>query len=313
MKSKMTSNSILAPLVLVAGVVLLFVPADVVKPFRSVVRDALRPAQLVVRSGLDSARHWMRRSPTGAIDSQPSDKIEEELKLLRLTVRKSELEAARLREKLAAAQKFSASSTGGLPSLANPQLIEARVLGEESSRLWRNKQFLSVGSAAGVVESAIVLESTRPLVDQGKDAQITPGDAVYAGRVVIGKIAEVGRYSSTLRLVTDPGYSGRARLARRTSRGSIVFGAEGTITADGSDLCRLIHITEPAHVGDEVYTGGADGLLPSPMYYGRVVRAELEPGAREWSIWVKPALLETELRNVLVLRHALNPDRILAN
>ena len=59
---------------------------------------------------------------------------------------------------------------------------------------------------------------------------LAAGDAVYAGRIVIGKIAEVGRFSSTLRLVTDSGYSGRARLARRTSQG-LVFGAEGTLRA----------------------------------------------------------------------------------
>ena len=49
------------------------------------------------------------------------------------------------------------------------------------------------------------------------------------------------------------------------------------------------------------------------MYYGKVVRAELEPGAQEWSIWVKPAAVDVRLETVLILRRVLNPDRILAN
>ena len=131
------------------------------------------------------------------------------------------------------------------------------------------KHFLDVGANDGIAESALVLEGTQPLVDLGSDADVSPGDAVYAGRIVIGKIAEVGRYSSTLRLVTDPGYSGRARLARRNDRGALVFGAEGTLTADGSELCRLKHITDPVNVGDEVFTGGGWGYCRPPCITAR--------------------------------------------
>ncbi|MBI3865962.1 MAG: hypothetical protein HY290_29145 [Planctomycetia bacterium] len=210
-------------------------------------------------------------------------------------------------------QQGLAPAARGQPPLAMAQLVEARVMGEETALLWRGKQLLSSGSRQGIVESALVLDSARPLVDLGSDAELAPGDSVYAGRIVIGKIADVGRYSSTLRLVTDPGYRGRARLARRTARGYLAQGTEGTLIGDGSEFCRLKHVTDPVNVGDEVFTGGADGLLPAPMYYGRVIRAELEPGAQEWSVWVKPAAALERLETVLVLRRTIHPDRILAN
>ncbi|HEY3968396.1 MAG TPA: rod shape-determining protein MreC [Planctomycetaceae bacterium] len=300
---------------LACGIALSFVPPDATRPLRNLVRDALRPGQLAVHATADTVRHWLKSPMHSSETPQSAAARDEELRSLRLSNRQLEIQSARLREKVKDLTEQSGLSPVSPihPPLATIQLIEARVMGAETAALWRGKQFLAAGAKNGVAESALVLENSRPLVDLGNDADISPGDAVYAGRIVIGKIADVGRYSSTLRLVTDPGYSGRARLARRTSRGLLAFGAEGTLVADGSELCRLTHITDPVNVGDEVFTGGADGVLPTPMYYGQVVRAELEPGAQDWSVWVKPAAATVRLETILILRRAANPERILAN
>jgi cell shape-determining protein MreC len=199
-----------------------------------------------------------------------------------------------------------------LEPLLVPQLVEARVLGDESAALWRSGKLIGAGAAAGIVESSLVLTGRRPLVDLGEDARVSAGDALYAGRSVVGKVAAVGRYTSTVVLVTDAGYAGRARIARRTSRG-LTFGSEGTLMGDGTALCRLRHIAEPVNVGDEVYTGGTDGVLPFAMYYGRVVRAELEPAATEWSIDVKPDAALARFDRVQILRLAVNAGRLLAD
>ena len=45
---------------------------------------------------------------------------------------------------------------------------------------------------------------------------------------------------------------------------------------------------------------------------GPVGGAELEAGASEWSIWVKPAMTSERIETVLILRRAVNPDRIVA-
>jgi cell shape-determining protein MreC len=304
----------LIPIILAGGIALSFVPADASRPVRSLVRDALRPGQSAVRA----SALWVRRSLEGPARSPDlpnvTPELEQELQSLRLANRQLQVQSARLREKLRTiTQQQGLAPLSAAGPLTTVQLVEARVMGEETALMWRGKQFLAAGATDGVAESALVLENTRPLVDLGADADISPGDAVYAGRIVVGKIADVGRYSSTLLLVTDAGYRGRARLARRTSRGTLVFGAEGTLVADGSGLCRLAHITDPVNVGDEVFTGGVDGLLPAPMYYGKVVRAELDSGAQDWSVWVKPATATEKLDTVLILRRTMNPDRIVAN
>lgn len=313
MKNPASHRWLLATIV-IGGIALSFVPADATRPARSLVRDLLRPGQLAVRDATSCMRRWLG-SPARSPDAPHVAAELEELRSLRLANRQLEVQAARLREKVRhlSQQQGLSPVTSPRPPLTTVQLVEARVLGEETALLWRGKQLLAAGANDGVAESALVLENSRPLVDLGSDADISSGDAVYAGRIVIGKIADVGRYSSTLRLVTDPGYSGRARLARRTTRGSLVFGAEGTLVADGSNLCRLMHVTDPVNAGDEVFTGGADGLLPAPMYYGKVVRAELEPGAQDWSVWVKPAAAAERLENVVILRRTINRERILAN
>ena len=313
------SGTGLAWLACAAGFALTFVPASAVEPARGLVRDALRPGQTLVRIGLEqgrdllaAAKSWTQRGLAGTRDSAAG--IAESPVADDLDRRRLELQIAALQEELRVAR-----STGGATAavesrapLLAPTLVEARVLGEETGNLWRSRKILGIGTKDGVVESALVLDDPRPLVDQGLDARLSAGDAVYAGRIVVGKIAEVGRYSSTIRLVTDPAYSGRARLARRTN-GGLVFAAEGTLVGDGGALCRLTHITEPVNIGDEVYTGGTDGLLPWPMYYGRVVDAELAPNAREWTIRVQPAASGQRIERVEILRWGINADRILAN
>ncbi|MGE5192487.1 MAG: rod shape-determining protein MreC [Deltaproteobacteria bacterium] len=296
------------------GAGLMFVPADTTRPVRALVRDALCPGQSALLAVVRCSRAWVSGLGHSVHRADRAGNLDDELQAARLENRRLELQVARLREqveKLAQEQGLTPAAGSPLP-LVTPRLVAARVLGEETAALWRGRKLLSVGAAGEIAESALVLDDARPMVDLGADASLSVGDATYAGRIVIGKIAEIGRYNSTLRLVTDPAYSGRARLARRTSRG-LVFGAEGTLVGDGSDLCRLRHIADPVNVGDEVFTGAVDGLIPLPMYYGKVVRAELAPGANEWSVWVKPAANGERLESVLILRRAVNPDRILAN
>ena len=49
------------------------------------------------------------------------------------------------------------------------------------------------------------------------------------------------------------------------------------------------------------------------MYYGQIVRAELDENAPEWNVWIQPALDLAEIQNVQVLRQKVNPLRQLAN
>jgi cell shape-determining protein MreC len=305
----MTQSPPRFPIVLglcVAGVALSLIPPEMAARWRSIVRDALRPGQAILLVAFDSAKPFIHTRDEA---NDPTDE-QTQLEQARHENRQLAVQLAVLRQRALRVREMPSGESS--EPLIVPSLVEARVLGEETAALWRGRKLVGAGTSQGVLESALVLQDERPLVDLGGSYQVATGDAVYAGRCVIGKIAEVGKYSSSVQLISDSGFSGRARLARRSSRG-LTFGSEGTLVGTGNKLCRLRHISEPVNVGDEVYTGGTDGMLPFPMFYGRVIRAELEATGAEWSIDVEPAAAIDRFDRVQVLRLNVNSGRILAN
>lgn len=296
-----------------AGGALLCAPAEVHELIRGGVRDALVPGQRGVALIVDTsraaetvARGWL----TTAGDTREVVALQKQIDHRQREILRLQLEGAELRRQLHE-QRLNAAA--GLPAIAAPalyqaELVSVRVLGEETSVLWRARPILGGGSASGLREASLVVEDTRPLVDAGHDANFTADQPVFAGGAVVGKIVRVGRFSSTLCPITDSAFLGAARLVRRSGE-HIQYGAAGTLKGDGSDTCQLIRIpaAEPVSVGDLVVTVDTDGLLP-PQVYGEVIQADPPEGTLDWQIKVRPAAKPTT--NVQVLRMRLNPERI---
>jgi len=302
---------------LVAAAGLMFLPPRLQATLRTLAGDFVRPGCVVWK---DVEQHIASRI-AGWKDS--SDKhgpeiqhLKAELETAQRLVRQREVQLARLRETTAAHTPplFSQSASSPPARLAQPQLIEAGVLGEGHAAAWRKGLWLDQGKKTGLLEEALILSSSQSLLDLGRDARLSPEDAVLLGRSVIGKVTSVGRWTSTMRLVTDVEFRGRAQLVRTTSEG-FVFGAKGILKGQGKPLCRLegVAANEMVHAGDSVYTADRDGLLPTPLYYGQVTEATLPDRAREWQIKVQPAERPSDLTKVEVLRTALNPKRVFAN
>ena len=290
-----------------AAVGLALAPASMSVPIRACVRDSLRPghkaADWVTSKAESLAADFQVREVQAAMISE----LRADLDAVRLAARQEQLQVAALR-KLLAADDSEGHAASGEPLLI-PELLEARILGREEARVLASGTLIDRGADAGMIEESLVVEATIPLIDHGEGSKLEPGLPVYAGRAVVGKIAQAGRWVSTVRPVTDPQFRGEARLARSTAQG-LALGARGVICGTGEALCKLTWIaaTEPVSVGDEVYT---DTSLPQPMYYGKVVR--VEPGLTHWEIWVEPAAADPDRRTVQVLRRRLNPARVLAN
>jgi len=282
-------------------------PAETVARLRTQFLDGLRPGQLLLSQ-------VPRCLPAALAPSQASaDADRRPLDALEARVRELELERQQLRERLAAVETWGRRPRGQKSEpLMVPALVSTRWLGEELSLLWRSRGMLAVGGRDGVHENALVLQSELPLVDVGGPHQVAVGNPVFAGRVVVGKLAAVGRQTSTVRRVTDAGYSDRVRVARRTPEGLLLI-TEGTLVGEGQPLCRLRHITEPVAAGDLVLTSGTDGILPLPMYYGTVTEASLDPTGREWQVTVQPAAATGTLTEVEVLRLDWKDEGLLAN
>ena len=197
------------------------------------------------------------------------------------------------------------------PPLIVPQVVEAHVLGEELAASWRGGKLLDRGKTNGVVEASLVLDANAKLLDQGDDIGLAADLPVFAGSCVVGKLQNVGHWSSTWVPLTDKHFSGRARLARVTSAG-LAFGADGVLIGNGKNACRLtkVRATEPVSEGDEVFALETPGGFETPLFYGTVTRAELAPGTTQWDIEVRPALDPHSAKSVSIVRPIMNPKRL---
>ena len=275
---------------------------------RPAVRDALRPAQKRLDSAVIATKSAIL---DWAATKQAADdaRQRETQSAKEITRRQLELANARLNEQLRQKEQLGTSPYrgNGATPLVLPDIVTARILGEETARMWRGGLLADRGTRSELRESDLVLQDHAPLADVGTDHRLEQGFPVFAGRTVFGRLRNVGRWSCTIQRVTAADFRGHAQLVRKTGRG-FVFGVGGVIVGDGNSRCKLMMIpaTEPVSVGDRVYTP-SDAGFPYPMFYGTVEKAT--PGATQWDIIVKPAAGDTRPRTVQILRKRFNPAR----
>lgn len=309
---KKTANSNIrwAILLCAAGGAMMLLPEDRASSVRSPLRDLARPGLEVLQSIPEPLSRVFQGFHNGRSHTEQIARLEARLAAAERNARRANFNLPR-----AADSERSAAYLGTTPSqpLLIPELVDACIIGSETAVPWRNSKFLGAGRDKGLEESLLVLDDGATLVDQGASVRIDANDPVYADRVVVGRVAKVGTWTSTLELVTDKKFHGLACVMRETTEG-FVPGPEGILTGDGADHCRLeVESAEPVKVGDAVCTVPDDGVLPLRMYYGRVIQVDLQPGSLHWEVKVEPALKQLRLRSVSVLRTKLNPARILAN
>jgi rod shape-determining protein MreC len=315
-----------------AGFGLLFAPRDRVSRIESLVHDAALPGLRMLSSTqqwamtLPGTFHERTASAQAGRDhgaAEPGPALQAQLRALEREIRSLQAQNAQLHSELDQARATTASPfvAESAAPLFVPELLDARIVAidDVSVAIQRAsaQRIVDIGETAGVVPADFVVsvEEARDqpphlLIDQGDDADLHSDQPVFAGRCVVGKIQNVGRWTSSVLPVTDLEFRGQAQLMRRTEEG-LVVGSEGILSGDGKDGCLLnfIAATQPVAVGDEVYTAVAGTPLPTPMYYGRVVAVSLASGAPYWEIQVKPSESLNQTKTVQVLRAVLNPAR----
>ena len=267
------------------GACLYFAPDSFASRLRGEITDALRPIQHsvnITKEAIFSGLSSEGRS-SGASSSEELARITEELDAERERNRGLQIRLAQLAEMRATEQELS-SAVVRSKRLIVPSTVEAAVLGDIVAEQWRAGKLL--------------------------DSDLSTEDALLLGRCVIGKVEHVGRWTSTVQLVTDSRFRGRAQLIRETESG-FIFESQGILKGLGGPFCRLegIPAEKSVRVNDAVYTAERDGIMPTPLYYGQVVEATLGPDDREWTVSVKPASLPTPLTRVQVLRTVINHER----
>jgi len=178
-----------------------------------------------------------------------------------------EAENARLVEALAA----SASQAAIAPVAAEyPNGVEARIIGFPPEN-----------------------ESRTVTIDRGSRAGIKPDEGVVAASGVVGRIAEVGPFSSTVLLITD--YT--SRIPAIVERGRWWGIAQGNLTS-----VRMQYVSQDARlrIGDVVVTGNGRSFS-SGIPIGTVVEIDRSDAALYQTAVLRPAVALGALDRVVVV------------
>ena len=200
-----------------AGGALVVCPDNVADAIRSVVYDTTRPGQLAVRivadAAVDSARVSTGSSPVRAVEVGLADRtgrqaasgtqhsttereLWDQIAALETKLRQTAVVNTQLHEQLEAAKLLANQRVAQSdPSpLLQPELVAARVIGQETLRPWRGRPLLASGSTHGVPHGAFVLtDDGHTLLDIGTDTSLSNGESVFAGRSVLPPMEMKGK------------------------------------------------------------------------------------------------------------------------
>jgi rod shape-determining protein MreC len=148
----------------------------------------------------------------------------------------------------------------------------ARRLENENTRLRELAQFRE-GPEASFITARIVGDSVSAyvrgaLINVGRQAGVTPGQAVVTGEGLAGRIAEVGDHSARVLFVTDVNSRLPVQVERTRER--------AILAGDNSPLMRLTlaQTLQGIQRGDRIVTSGHGGSFPVGIPVGEVVQTE---------------------------------------
>lgn len=290
--------------------VLALLPGRWMAPVKSAAADCLQPAQVAIRAARSRAAAWGAQAAAWGQNASQAALREAELARLREQNQRLAAELAQLR----LAAEIS-SDTDRVPRLVRASTVEARVLGRQALAFLSRNELLDVGRAAGVEPAGLVVTPPSIVLDCGRDRSLEPGQIVADEVCVWGRIAEVGRWTSLVRRLDEPGYRDLVQIVgQRAAQRGVRRGPQGVLEGTGGQLARIsrVEVSEPVEVGDLVYTVCEAGLLPRPVLYGRVARLERPVGSAYWEIWMAPAAGRQVPDRLSVLTLRVSPLRTAA-
>ena len=137
--------------------------------------------------------------------------------------------------------------------------------------------------------------SNSLIIDKGSVQGISAPMAVMSTRGLVGRVVEVGRYSSKVLLITDPNLKVGV-LIRRNRQGGVLVGRPG-------GRCKIVYISldSDAKVGDKVMTAGFGSVFPKGILIGEIEKVGKEEGRLYKYAIVKPSQDLSKLEEVLCI------------
>ncbi len=340
-KRPVGSTALALGIVWAAGIVLMVGKPEWFGKLRSASIDAAAPAMTLVRL---ADQRWVdplrARLATGVEGSFPDQALavnglaaagdhdgsfdlstahddarrwQQQCELLQIQLARAEQDRQRAEDRwLQASEVELASFLVHQPApLLAEQLIPANWIGQIGRSTGELHPLLSVGAREGIAIDELVLDAEALHLDRGAGAGVKHDAVVLDGRRLIGRIVEVGHWTSTIQPVTDPEFRLSVQLLR-TAGDQSLLGARGVLSGNGSGGCRMTYVdaTLPVVVGDLVVTPPDDPHFTAMLLCGRVTRAELQEGSLEWQIEVEPATSLDELTSVSIIHQSLRTEQL---
>jgi rod shape-determining protein MreC len=164
----------------------------------------------------------------------------------------------------------------GEVDLLKRKIEELRPVSDENARLKdvlafkRSQSFSTI--PAEVIGRDLSNWSNSVIIGKGMLNGIRANAAVMSTKGLVGRVLEVGRYSSRILLITDPNSKVGVVIQRNRQGGMLVGRPDGK--------CKMIYISLNSDVtkGDKVVTAGLSTVFPPGILVGEVVGTGKEPG-----------------------------------
>lgn len=176
---------------------------------------------------------------------------------------------------------------------------ETQAINDENARLRNLLDFRKIIPYTSMPAQVIGRDpsnwSNSLIIDKGSANGIKQNMAVMSTRGIVGRIVEIGKYSSKALLITDPNLKVGV-LIRRNRQGGVMIGRPG-------DRCKIIYIAldSDAKAGDKVITAGFGGVFPKGILVGEIEKVGKEEGRLYKYAIVKPSQDLSKLEEVLCI------------
>lgn len=197
-------------------------------------------------------------------------------------------------------------------ALAQEAEREASLLREENERLRALLHFSSGAPTLRFSPARVRAESgdnwgRRLTLTEGSEAGLALRDCVVDGQGrLIGQISSLSAASCELLLLSDPGFSLGAQLAKSGQRGQI----KGDFSLMQKGLLRLEELPLDCALapGDEVCSASTEGRYPEGLLIGRVLSVDKSADGLFQTAIVQPAVALQGLRQVFVITDFQQPS-----
>jgi len=179
------------------------------------------------------------------------------------------------------------------------ELLSSEELSKENKRLKKLLSFKQASAFTTVAARVIGRDSSNwisaLIIDKGKKAGLQKGMPVINEVGLVGKIIEVGNFTSKMILINDPNLK-VAGLIQQSRDEGIVSG-----TLHGKCKIYFLSLASEVNVDNVVITSGLGGVFPKGLLIGKVINVDEDPSGLMKNCLIEPAANLSRLEEVLVI------------